>query len=116
MSLIWVIKENLDWRKSIKPNTILIQKFKKEKQWVKNSVNTLHAFYYIDRTLIVLSGTSGRVSIISFASVIGVHAGIASTGFTLVFSLTTRIIKKVLKITRKKKRNTIKFLCFLTAN
>ena len=52
------------------------------------------AFDYIDKTLIVLSATSGGISIISFKSVIGVPAGIASASFTLIFSLTTGIIKK----------------------
>ena len=61
------------------------------------------AFDYIDETLIVLSKTNGGISIISFTSVIGVHAGIASASFTLIFSLTTGIIKKFLKITRNKK-------------
>ena len=60
------------------------------------------AFDYIDKTLIVLSATSGGISIISFTSVIGIPAGLASASFTLVFSLTTGIIKKLLKITRKK--------------
>ena len=54
------------------------------------------AFDYIDKTLVVLSATSGGVSIISFASVTGAPAGIASASFTLVFSLTTGIIKKSL--------------------
>ena len=62
------------------------------------------AFDYNNRTLIVLSTTSGGISIISFRSVIGIPAGLASTSFTLVFSLTTGIIKKLLKITRKKKK------------
>ena len=62
------------------------------------------AFDCIDKTLIVLSGTSGGVSIISFTSVIGVPAGLASAFFTLVFSLTTGIIKKLLKVTRKEKK------------
>ena len=62
------------------------------------------AFDYIDKTLIVLSATSGGISIISFTNVIGIHAGIASAIFTLAFSLTTGIIKKLLKITRKKKK------------
>ena len=61
-------------------------------------------FDYIDKTLIVLSATSGGVSIISFASVIGAPAGIASASFTLVFSLTTGLIEKVLQITRNKKK------------
>ena len=62
------------------------------------------AFDYIDKTLIVLSTTSGGRSIISFTNVIGIPAGIASASFTLVFSLTTGIIKELLKITRKKKK------------
>ena len=62
------------------------------------------AFDYIDKALFVLSATSGGVSIISFASVIGVPAGITSASFTLMFSLTIGIIKKVLKITRNKKK------------
>ena len=51
-------------------------------------------FDYTDKNLIVLSAASGGVSIISFASVIGAPAGIASASFTLVFSLATGIIKK----------------------
>ena len=34
----------------------------------------------------------------------GIPAGLASASFTLAFSLTTGIIKKLLKITRKKKK------------
>ena len=52
------------------------------------------AFDYIDKTLIVLSATSGGISIISFTSAIGIPAGIASASFTFVFSLATGIIKK----------------------
>ena len=62
------------------------------------------AFDYIDKTLIVLSATSGGISIISFTSVIGIPAGIASASFTLIFSLATGIIKKLLKVTRKRKK------------
>ena len=74
------------------------------------------AFDYIDKALIVLSATSGGISIISFTSVIGIPAGKASASFTLVFSLTTGIIKKLLKITRKKRKSIIKWLCLLKAN
>ena len=68
------------------------------------------AFNYFDKALIVLSATSGGVSIISFARVIGVPAGIASVSFTLVFSLATGIIKKALEITRNKKKKHNKIL------
>ena len=54
------------------------------------------AFEYIDKILIVLSAASGGISIITFASVIGGPVGIPSVSFTLVFSLTIQIIKKLL--------------------
>ena len=60
-------------------------------------------FDYIDKILIVLSVTTGGVSIISFTSATGAPVGIASASFTLILSLTTGIIKKLLNITRKKK-------------
>ena len=36
------------------------------------------AFDYIDKILIILSGTSGGISVISFTSVIGIPAGLPS--------------------------------------
>ena len=62
------------------------------------------AFDYIDKILIVLSATSSGVCIISFESVVRVSVGIASASFTLIFSLATEIIKKLLSITRNKKK------------
>ena len=51
-----------------------------------------------------MSATSGGVSIISHVNIIGIHAGIISSTFILIFSLTTGIIKKLLDETRKKKK------------
>ena len=51
-------------------------------------------FDYIDKILIILSATSGGISITFFASVIGALAGTASSSFTLVFSLKRGIIKR----------------------
>ena len=39
-----------------------------------------------------------------FTSVVGAPVGTASANFTLIFSLATRIIKKLLSITRNKKK------------
>ena len=58
-------------------------------------------FDYISKTLIVLSATTGGVSILSFTNIIGAPGGIASASFTLLFSQTTGITKKLLNITRK---------------
>ena len=61
-------------------------------------------FGYIDKILIVLSGKTGGVSIISFTSIIGAPVGIASAIFTLFFSVSTGITKTLLNITRKKRK------------
>ena len=45
--------------------------------------------------LIVLSAASSGFCIILSASVVGAPVGIASASFTLIFSLTTGIIKKL---------------------
>ena len=54
--------------------------------------------------MIVLSITSGGVSIASFATVIGAPIGITSASLSLAFSLCTGLVKKLLKATRNKKK------------
>ena len=46
----------------------------------------------------------------SFTNVIGIPAGVISASLTLVFSLTTGIIKKLSKETRKKKKKHSKII------
>ena len=93
------------------------QEINQRKSCSKKLSKYVTAFDYIDKILIVLSATSSGVSIISFTSIIGAPVGIASASFTLIFSLTTGIVKKLLNITRKKKRKSmIKFLCWLKVN
>ena len=60
--------------------------------------------------LIVLSATSSGVCTILSESVVGAPVGIASASFTLIFSLTTGIVKKLLSITRNKKKKYDKIL------
>ena len=60
--------------------------------------------------LIVVSATSGRICIIYSESVAGAPVGMAEASFTLIFSLTTGIIKKLLSITRNKKKKHDKIL------
>ena len=63
------------------------------------------SFDYFDKSLIVLSITTGSVSIASFGTVIGASVGIVSAGFSLAFSIFTGIIKKLLKTRNKKKKH-----------
>ena len=68
------------------------------------------AFDYFDKILIVLSATTRGVSICLFMSVVGAPVGIASAGFTLIFSLTREIVKKLLSTTRNKTKKHDKIL------
>ena len=87
-----------------------IEEINQEKSCNKKLSKYLTIFDYIDKILIILSATIGGISIISFTSIIGAPAGIASASFTLIFSITTGIIKKLLNITRKKKKKHNKIL------
>ena len=78
---------------------------------IKKLSKYIAAFDYFDKTLIALFATSGGRSIISFTNVIEVPVGMASPSFSLLFPLTTGIIKKLLEIRNKKKKHKIKFLC-----
>ena len=80
------------------------QEINQRKSYSKKLNKYVTAFDYIDKVLIVLSATTGGVSIISFTSIIGAPVGIASASFTIIFSLTTGIAKRLLNITRKKKK------------
>ena len=53
--------------------------------------------------------TSGGVSI-TFTSIIGAPVGIASASFSLIFSLNKGVKKKLLKITRNKKKKHTKIV------
>ena len=77
---------------------------KKKKTCNKKLSKYVTTFDYIDKILIVFNGTRSGVSIISFTSIVGASVGIASASLTFIFSLTTGIIKKLLNITRNKKK------------
>ena len=62
------------------------------------------AFDYIEKIVIALSATSSGVSITSFTTIFGAPVRIASAILNLIFSLTTIIVKKILNITRNKKK------------
>ena len=81
-----------------------IEEINQTKSYSQKLNRYIRAFDYIDKILVFLSATSGGVSIISFSSIIGATVGIASASFTLIFSLATGIVKKLLYITRKKRK------------
>ena len=62
------------------------------------------SFDYFDKSLIFSSVTTGSISIASFATVIAAPVGMASASFSLAFSISTGIVKKLLKATRSIKK------------
>ena len=88
------------------------QEINQRKSYSKKLSKYVTTFDYIDKILIILSAGSGGVSIISFTSIIGVPAGIASASFTLIFPITKGIIKKLLRTIRIKKKKHDKIIMF----
>ena len=87
-----------------------IHEINQQKSYSKKLNRYVTIFDYIDKILIVLSATTGGISIISFTTTIGAPVVITSASFTLIFSLAIGIIKKLLDITRRKKKKHDKIL------
>ena len=77
----------------------------KERELIyKRLCKYITSFNYFDKSLIVLSVTTGSIPIASFATVFGAPVGMMSASCSLAFSITTGIVKKLLKTTRNKKK------------
>ena len=76
----------------------------KERKDVKKISKYIVAFDYADKTFIGLSLSFGTLSIVSHPTIVGIPVVIAGSSLTLTFTVTTGIVKKLLNITRKKKK------------
>ena len=109
-------KTDMSEQTKLRPNEISkIQDYfnseiNQKKSCCKKLSKYVAAFDYVDKVLIVVSATSGGVSICSFTSVVGAPVGIARARFMLIFSLTTGIVRKLQSITRNKKKKHDKIL------
>ena len=77
---------------------------KERKDIIKKISKYIVAFDYADKLFITLSASFGTLSIASYATVVGIPAGIAGASLTLIFTITTGVVKTFLNITRKKKK------------
>ena len=89
-----------------KIETYLHEEINQRKLCCKKVSEYVTTFNYIDKILIVLNATTGGICIVSHASVVGAPVGIASAGFTILFSLATGIRKKIIKNNEKQKEKT----------
>ena len=81
-----------------------ITEIKERELMSKRLSKYIASFDYFYKSLIVLSVTTGSISIASFATVIGAPVGMMSASCSLAFSITTGFVKKFLKTTRNKKK------------
>ena len=86
----------------------LNSEIKDRKDIIKKISKYIFAFDYADKLIITLSPSFGTLSIASHAAIVGIPAGIAAASLTLIFTVATGVVKKLLNITRKKRKNTIK--------
>ena len=70
----------------------------------KDIIKKISKYDYADKRFITLSASFVTLSIASHATVVGIPVGIAGASLTLIFTVTTGMIKKLLNITRKKKK------------
>ena len=77
------------------------QEIDERKSYCKKLNKYITIFGYIDKFLIILSATSGGVSIISFTSTAGAPVRITSACFTLCFSIFKRNTKNTIKNSKK---------------
>ena len=64
---------------------------------------------YLDKILITSSASFGTLSVTAHATVLGIPLGITSASLTLLFIISTGINKSLLQLTKKRKKNIIKY-------
>ena len=98
------------WSAKFKLNRIneikdyFVAEIKESELMSKRLSKYIASFDYFDKSLIYLNVAAGSISIASFATVIEAPVGRMSASFSLAFSISTGIIKKLLKAMRNKKK------------
>ena len=117
--------DNLNLSSSLNLNEIAkfrLDEINKVKEYLNNEINErkialnkvrkyVVIFDYANKIFITLSASFGTLSIVSHATVVGLPVGISGASLTLICTLSTGIVKKMLSVRRKKKKSMIKSLC-----
>ena len=77
---------------------------KERKDIIKKLNKYLVSFDYLDKISITLSASFGTLSIASYASIVGILAGVTGVSLTLAVTIGTGISKPLLKLTKKRKK------------
>ena len=96
-------------------NNYRLNEINKTKDYFNNEINErkdiikklnkyIVSFDYLDKIFITLSASFSTLSIASYATVVGLPAGIAGSSLTLIFTISRGINKSLLKVTKKRKK------------
>ena len=77
---------------------------KDRKDIIKTLDKYIVSFDYLDKIFIAFSASFGTFSIASYASLVGIPAGIAGSSLTLIFTIGRGISESLLKVTKKRKK------------
>ena len=91
----------------------LNSEIKERKDIIKKISKYIVAFDYADKLFITLSASFGTLSIASHATIVGIPVGTAGASLTLIFTVPTGVVKKLLNITRKKKKKHNKIIALV---
>ena len=97
-----VTKFRLDEINKIKD--YLNSEIKERKDIIKKISKYIVDFDYADKLFITLSASFGTLSIALHVTIVGIPVGIAGASLTLIFTVTTDVVKKLLNITRRKNK------------
>ena len=81
-----------------------VAEIKERKLMNKRLSKYIASFDYFDKSLIVLSVTTGSISIASFATVIEAPVGMMSASCSLAVSITTGVVKLLKKVIKNNKK------------
>ena len=84
----------------------LSSEIKERKDIVKKIRKYIVAFDYANKLFITLCASFDTLSIVSHATVVGIPVGIAGASLTVIFTVTTGVVKKISQ--EKRRRNIIK--------
>ena len=81
-----------------------LDEINKIKDYLNAEIKERKDIDYADKVFITLSTSFETLSIDSYATIVGIPVGIAEVSATLIFTVTTTVVKTLLNITRKKKK------------
>ena len=82
----------------------LNSEIKERKDIIKKISKYIVAFDYADKLFIALPASFGTLSIASHATIVVIPIGIAGASLTLIFTITTGLVKSLLNITKKEEK------------